>query len=216
MVKKKNNSSICYEILLHVKPLILLYSSEDLPSPCRIPLNRLFLRLKERTPHPPTLEQIPFPLDYVLQPSSSWWLSISGPVCQYWPEMLSQYNFKYAGILYHLEFLYFMGRMLMHLSLPKDTKNIHAYPSDRGGRIAFPRIFFFLLHRFSEILNWFQINEPSVRDNVALSHRTRSALSAAAKLPEHALQFGWEACKNSLWACQNSRVYDAILLLTLS
>lgn len=69
----------------------------------------------------------------------------------------------------------------MHLSLSKDIENIHALTSDRGQGIAFPHIFFFLLHCFSEIFSWFQVNEPSVRYNLAVSHRAWSILSAAEK-----------------------------------
>lgn len=69
----------------------------------------------------------------------------------------------------------------MNLSLSKDMENIYAHTPGRGEGIAVPHIFFFILHCFSETFNWFQINEPSVRDNLALSYRAWSTLSAAEK-----------------------------------
>lgn len=66
----------------------------------------------------------------------------------------------------------------MHLSLFKDMENIHAHTTDSN---SFSSYFFFLLPCFSETFNWFQINKPSVRDNLALSHRAWSTLSTAEK-----------------------------------
>jgi len=59
-------------------------------------------------------------------------------------------------------------------------ENIHAHTSDRGEGIAFPHIFL-LTSLISEILNWFQTNKPSVRNNLTLCHRAWPILSAAEK-----------------------------------